>query len=115
MQSKELFDKAQIETFYDKPFIKSFVKAVQKIDSQITPFYFPNTFQLVFLYKKIIIYKIILNKTNLEDISVDLHLKNILNTVIMLRSNIIPSKSVSLLQENVRKNFNKKRTGRILN
>jgi len=114
MKSKELFDKAKMETFYDKPFIKSFVKAVQKIDSRITPFYFPNTYQLVFLYKKIIIYKIILNKTNLEDISVDLHLKNILNAVMMLRSNIIPSKSVSLLQENVRKNFNKNRTGKLL-
>lgn len=114
MESKKTFDKAEMETFYDRPFIRSFVKAVQKIDSQITPFYFPNTYQLVFLYKKIIIYKIILNKNNLEDISVDLHLKNISNAVMMLRSNILPSKSVSRLQENVRKNFNKNKTGNLL-
>jgi hypothetical protein len=116
LSARQIFDqkKNEVDAFYDKPFLRSFIRAVQKINPDIMAIYFPETYQLVFVYRWVIIYKIILNKTNLEDISVDLHLKNIRDIIRMLRNNILPSKSVSALQQNMRKNFNKFKTGKLL-
>lgn len=112
--AREMFIEQRQDVFYDKPFLRSFIRSVQKISPDIIAYYFPSTYQLIFVYKGIIIYKIILNKTNLADISVDLHLKNIRNVVIMLRNNILPSKSVSKFEQEMRNNFNKFKTGKIL-
>jgi len=114
--AREIFEKKkkELDPFYDKAFVRVFIKKVQKISPYIGAIYFPETFQLVFHYKGVIIYKIILNKTNLADISVDVHLKNIRNINMMIRNNIIPSKSLSQLQEANKKQLNKSKTGKTL-
>jgi len=114
--SRETFDekKDKMGTYYDTAFIRAFIKQVQKISPYIGAIYFPETFQLVFHYKGVIIYKIILNKENLADISTDLHLKNIRKINMMIRNNLIPSKSLSQFQEINKKQLNKNKTGKVL-
>jgi len=114
--SRETFEtqKNKLDVFHDKPFLRAFIRAVQKISPDIMAIYFPETYQLVFVYRWVVIYKIILNKYNIEDISVDLHLKNIKNIVIMLKNNLLPAKTLAPLQEKLKKNLNKKKTGKIL-
>jgi len=112
--ARESFEKKkkEIDPFYDKTFLKSFIREVQKINSHIGAIYFPDTYQLVFYYKGVIIYKILLNKENLADISVDFHLKRIRNIGTMIYNNIIPVSTLKVLKERG-KQLNKFKTGKI--
>jgi len=114
--SRETFEteKQNLDVFQDKPFLRAFIKSVQKINADIIPIYFPKTYQLIFVYHGIIIYKIILNRYNIEDISVDLHLKNIKNIIIMLRNNLLPANIIAPIQNKVKNNLNKNKTGKVL-
>jgi hypothetical protein len=114
--ARETFEarKNELDVFHDKPFLRAFIRTVQKIDPDIIAIYFPETYQLIFVYHWVVIYKIILNKYNVEDISVDLHLKNIKNIVIMLKNNLLPARTLVPIQEKLKKNLNKKKTGKIL-
>jgi hypothetical protein len=114
--SRETFEteKKNLDVFQDKPFLRAFIRSVQKINADIIPIYFPETYQLIFVYHGIIIYKIILNRYNIEDISVDLHLKNIKNIIIMLRNNLLPASIIAPIQNKVKKDLNKNKTGKVL-
>lgn len=114
--SRETFEteKKNLDVFQDKPFLRAFIRSVQKINADIMAVYFPETYQLIFVYHGIIIYKIILNKYNIEDISVDLHLKNIKNIIIMLKNNLLPASIIAPIQNKVKKNLNKNKTGKVL-
>lgn len=111
--ARERFQQVRQDVFHDKPFLRAFIRAVQKINPDIIAVYFPETYQLVFLYKWVIIYKIILNKENIEDISVDLHLKNIRQIILMLKNNLLPAKMINNIQQNTKSNFNKFKTGKV--
>lgn len=114
--SREYFEekKKELDPFYDKVYLKYFIRQVQKISPDIGAIYFPETYQLIFFYKNVIIYKIILNKNNIEDISVERHLKNIRNIYLMLKNNLIVVDKIPQLK-NIKQNFNKRKTGKILN
>jgi hypothetical protein len=77
------------DNWYDKVFVKYFVKKVQDLDPDVGAIVYPDTFQLVFVWKGVIIYKITLNKLNVEDISVDKHIEKLKSTLIMLRMGMV--------------------------
>ena len=83
------------DLWYDKVFVKHFVKKVQELDENIGAMIYPDTFLLAFVYNGIIIYKISLNKENVEDISIEKHLRNIRRTLGFIRTGLIPATTIN--------------------
>lgn len=88
--AREVVAEKKQDLWYDKLFVKHFVKKVQDLDEEIGAVLYPDTFLLVFVYKGVIIYKVTLNKENVEDISIEKHLKNIRRTLGFIRTGIVP-------------------------
>jgi hypothetical protein len=86
---RDLVLKTKEDLWYDKLFVRHFVSKVRKLDPDITAMMYSSSFILVFMWRRIIIYKLTLNKLNVEDISIDLHLKRIAKTLSTLKLQMI--------------------------
>lgn len=78
------------DAWIDKPFIKVLVNKVQDLDSDIGAFLYPETKQIIFFWKKVIIDKVTLNEYNTDKVSMEEHIKRIRSVLKNLKSGLIP-------------------------
>jgi len=89
-EARDLISK--VDTYFDKPFVRAFIRKVQDIDPDIGAVIALDKKMLVFIRKGIIIYKVILDKENLENIPFEKHIENIRSIVNLLKTGfVIPS------------------------
>ena len=101
----------KLNTYRDKPFINSLVKAVQKVDPGIGAMIFPEIDEIVFYWMHIIIYKVWLDEYNTTKMTIENHVKAVTDTVKLIKSGAINIKPIQRSMEG----FNKNKTGKILN
>ena len=74
----------------DRPFIRSVVKQVQAVDPDIGAFLYPETKQIIFFWKRVIVHKIILNEFNTETLKIEDHVKKVRTVVNGIKMGLIP-------------------------
>lgn len=83
---------AELDTYFDKPFVKVFIKKVQELDPDIAVVIALEKKMLVLIRNEIVIYKVLLDKENMENISIETHLERIKSVLNLLKSGfVIPS------------------------
>jgi hypothetical protein len=108
--ARETFQSKKQDTWMDKTFVRIIVREIQKIDSDIGAFLFPETKTLLFFYKKIIIYKLTLNELNTEEIDIASHVKKVRATLHLIKIGAIPLYDIVPRMVG----FNKNKTGKKL-
>ncbi|MEM5785014.1 MAG: hypothetical protein QW469_00545 [Candidatus Aenigmatarchaeota archaeon] len=88
--SRELI--AEIDTYYDKPFVKVLIKKIQDLDPDIGAVIALDKKLLVFIKNEMVIYKVILDKENMENIPMETHIERVKSVLNLLKSGfVIPS------------------------
>jgi hypothetical protein len=95
----------QTENWYDRVFVKNLVKRVQDLDPNIGAILYQDTMMIVFMFDGIILYKVVLNELNTEEISIEEHIKRITQPLRMLKLGLIPAKDLDSIKKAV-KNIN---------
>jgi len=102
MLGRDLIKEKKIDVWYDKVFVKHLVKKVQDIDPDIGAVLFPDQKLIVFFWKRIIIYKILMTKEQTNDLTIDYHLDKIRNVIRLLKLNLIPVKTLNSIKSRVK-------------
>lgn len=97
--SQEYINKRKGEFEYDKVFVKHLVKAIQKVDNGIGAIIYPHLKMVVFWLehegKNIIIHKVLLNKDNINDTTIQSHKEKVETAVRMIKLNLLPIKELN--------------------
>jgi len=108
--SRELIEEKEAEGLdlqYDKLFVKHLVKRIQKVSPDIGAFLYEKSKMIVFWMEtgvgNVIIYKVLLDKNNVNDITIEQHAKKVETIVRLLKLNMIPLKELNTAAREVKK------------
>ena len=114
--SREYIESKEGQFENDKIFVKHLTKAIQSISDDIGAIIYPELHMVCFWMehndKKIIIYKVLLNKDNINDQTIEDHKKKVETAVRLIKLDMLPMKQLNEAARQV-KNSNFK-TGRWL-
>jgi hypothetical protein len=114
--ARDMVKEKNLDLQYDKIFVKNLVKGIQKLSPDIGAYIFPETKMVVFwmdtVMGNVIIYKVLLDKNNVNDITPEEHIKKVETIVRLLKLNMIPLKELNQAAREVKRtNF---KLGRLL-
>lgn len=93
------------DTEEDKVFLRVFAKKVREIDEDVGLIYFPGVRTVVVHWKKVIVYKVILNEYNIGTVSLTHHINQIKKVVRLLKLGFLETRQVgNLAREAARMN-----------
>lgn len=104
-------DKRLPETENDRTFVRHLVKKIQGVEPDVGGVYFDSTKMLVFYWRGVLIDKLILDKTNLEDIKMEEHIQRISRIIRMIKMGALPTYELDQSRSQM-KNFNQRKTGK---
>ena len=110
MNSRETVESKKLDVWYDKPFVRAIVKEAMKLSPNLAAMMFAEQKMVIFLYKRVIVYKVLLDKYNTEGVSIEDHIKKLKNVMKMVDLNLVP---IRRLQTDAA-GLNKNKTGIIL-
>ena len=102
MLGRDLIKEKKVDVWYDKVFVRHIVRKVQDIDPDIGAVLFPDQKMIVFFWKRIIIYKILMNQDQTENLTIDYHLNRIKNIIRLLKLNLIPIKTLNSIRSRIK-------------
>lgn len=93
------------DLYIDKAFVKHLVSAIQSVDPDIGAFIIPDTKMVIFFSStyEIVIYKLLLNELNINDITIVEHKNKVKEIMTILNANLIPYKDLLNLQKSAAK------------
>lgn len=101
--ASERIKQKKIETWYDRVFVKHLVKRIQDVDPDIGAIIYPETKIIVFLWRKIIVHKVILDEYNTEEKKIEQHVKEVEDRMRILKLGIIPVTSMRAIEKEASK------------
>lgn len=105
--SREIIEAKGLDLQNDTVFIKHLVKEIQKISPEIGAWIYPKSHMVVFWMEtsagNVIIYKVLLDKNNVNDITPEQHAKKVEAIVRLLKLNMIPLKELNTAAREVKK------------
>jgi hypothetical protein len=99
---RDLIKKNKIDVWYDKVFVRHIVKKIQSVDPNIGAVLYPDQKLIVFFYKRIIIYKILMNEEQTEKFPLNYHIEQIKKIIRLLKLNMIPIRELKTARSNIK-------------
>ena len=104
--SREYIEEKKDELEYDKTFVKHLVKAIQKISDDVGAIVYPGLKMVVFWThwegKNIVFYKVLLNKDNINDQTIEDHKKKAETAFRLIKLNMLPMRELNEAARQVR-------------
>jgi len=101
--SREMMaNKRGMNVEFDPTFCKYLIREIQRLSPDIGAVIFKDTKQIVFFYKNIIIYKVLMNALNIEEIKISEHKEKVKTILKMLDLNMIPLKDLQNCRKGIR-------------
>ena len=105
--SRDMVSEKNLDLQYDKVFVKHLVKEIQKLSPEIGAYIFEKSKMVVFWMQtsagNVIIYKVLLDKNNVNDISPEEHAKRCETIVRLLKLNMVPLKELNTAAKEVKR------------
>jgi len=99
---RDLIKENKVDVWYDKVFVRHLIRKVQDIDPDIGAVLYLDQKLIVFFYKRIIIYKILMNEEQTEKIPLEYHLEQIRKIIKLLKLNLIPIRVLKTARSNIK-------------
>lgn len=106
-EGKMFEKKRQLDTEYDKVFVRHLIHRFQAVDPEVGAVFYPHSMSICFWWYGIIVYKVMLTEHNIEDVTIERHMDKFRAALMYLKLNPEFQAKARSLAKNYDKRFGK--------
>jgi hypothetical protein len=89
----------KLDTYFDRPFIKSLIKEIKKIDSSVWAVVYKELKMIIFLTGNIVFYKVMLTEQNIDQITIKQHRERAEKIFRLIKLNLVPIRELGQIKK----------------